>query len=291
MDTQSYEYTEYGDVSMRFSTAGREGVTRPAAYSYSPEKPKLSFSSSNAHPDPHGLAYRESASRKVVASIAHEAPLVRPPYYSAAAAAPPLYHPSNTVRHDTAMAGAAVAAGLSNRGGAAASAGSSSRFDSSLGILTRKFTNLIHASIRYVPSDSHPGASYLSSCSLILSLITSHSLLHLSMINSGAVDLNEAAVQLNVQKRRIYDITNVLEGIGLIEKRSKNVIAWKQDTDSLPKHNNKKSGFDNGESAITSDRARIKEELARLSTEDLALDVSWLDVAISVFILLNFFAD
>jgi hypothetical protein len=109
------------------------------------------------------------------------------------------------------------------------------------------------------------------------------------MINSGAVDLNEAAVQLNVQKRRIYDITNVLEGIGLIEKRSKNVIAWKQDTDSLPKHNNKKSGFDNGESAITSDRARIKEELARLSTEDLALDVSWLDVAISVFILLYFF--
>lgn len=29
------------------------------------------------------------------------------------------------------------------------------------------------------------------------------------------------------QKRRIYDITNVLEGIGLIEKRSKNVIQWK----------------------------------------------------------------
>ena len=29
------------------------------------------------------------------------------------------------------------------------------------------------------------------------------------------------------QKRRIYDITNVLEGIGLIEKRSKNSIVWK----------------------------------------------------------------
>ena len=29
------------------------------------------------------------------------------------------------------------------------------------------------------------------------------------------------------QKRRIYDITNVLEGIGLIEKRSKNSIEWK----------------------------------------------------------------
>lgn len=30
-----------------------------------------------------------------------------------------------------------------------------------------------------------------------------------------------------VQKRRIYDITNVLEGIGLIEKTSKNHISWK----------------------------------------------------------------
>lgn len=33
---------------------------------------------------------------------------------------------------------------------------------------------------------------------------------------------------LNVkQKRRIYDITNVLEGIGLIEKKSKNSIQWR----------------------------------------------------------------
>jgi len=30
-----------------------------------------------------------------------------------------------------------------------------------------------------------------------------------------------------VQKRRIYDITNVLEGIGLIEKKLKNRIQWK----------------------------------------------------------------
>lgn len=44
----------------------------------------------------------------------------------------------------------------------------------------------------------------------------------------GRCDLNTAAEALNVrQKRRIYDITNVLEGIGLIEKRSKNMIQWK----------------------------------------------------------------
>lgn len=68
---------------------------------------------------------------------------------------------------------------------------SSTRFDNSLGILTKRFVSLLqHA----------PG---------------------------GLLDLNAAAERLNVQKRRIYDITNVLEGIGLIEKKAKNQIEWK----------------------------------------------------------------
>ncbi|KAI8905363.1 E2F/DP family winged-helix DNA-binding domain-containing protein [Powellomyces hirtus] len=66
-----------------------------------------------------------------------------------------------------------------------------SRFDSSLGILTKKFIDA------------------LRQCS------------------NGTLDLNQAASQLNVQKRRIYDITNVLEGINLIEKTTKNHIRWK----------------------------------------------------------------
>ncbi|KAF6159003.1 hypothetical protein GIB67_042084 [Kingdonia uniflora] len=66
-----------------------------------------------------------------------------------------------------------------------------SRYDSSLGLLTKKFINLIkHA-------------------------------------EDGILDLNQAADTLEVQKRRIYDITNVLEGIGLIEKKLKNRIRWK----------------------------------------------------------------
>lgn len=39
--------------------------------------------------------------------------------------------------------------------------------------------------------------------------------------------MNESAQRLQVPKRRIYDITNVLEGVGMIEKRSKNTVAWK----------------------------------------------------------------
>ena len=40
------------------------------------------------------------------------------------------------------------------------------------------------------------------------------------------LDLNVAVKTLRVQKRRIYDITNVLEGIGLIKKGGKNYIRW-----------------------------------------------------------------
>lgn len=65
------------------------------------------------------------------------------------------------------------------------------RYDNSLGLLTKKFINLIkHA-------------------------------------ENGVLNLNKAADTLEVQKRRIYDITNVLEGIGLIEKKLKNQIHWK----------------------------------------------------------------
>lgn len=69
----------------------------------------------------------------------------------------------------------------------------SSRYDSSLGLLTKKFVELLQG--QHERGDS--------------------------------LDLNQAAVKLSVQKRRIYDITNVLEGIGLIEKKSKNNIAWR----------------------------------------------------------------
>ena len=41
-----------------------------------------------------------------------------------------------------------------------------------------------------------------------------------------SLDLNAAVKELGVKKRRIYDITNVLEGVGLIEKRTRNHIAW-----------------------------------------------------------------
>ncbi|KAM9785716.1 transcription factor E2F1 [Neosynchiropus ocellatus] len=59
-----------------------------------------------------------------------------------------------------------------------------------------------------------------------LNLTTKRFLDLLAKSLDGVVDLNWAAQVLNVQKRRIYDITNVLEGIQLISKKSKNNIQW-----------------------------------------------------------------
>nr|XP_023698232.1 transcription factor E2F2 isoform X2 [Paramormyrops kingsleyae] len=64
------------------------------------------------------------------------------------------------------------------------------RYDTSLGLLTKKFVGLLSES------------------------------------SDGVLDLNWATEVLEVQKRRIYDITNVLEGVQLIRKKSKNNIQW-----------------------------------------------------------------
>lgn len=74
---------------------------------------------------------------------------------------------------------------------------SKSRYDTSLGLLTKKFFQILRSA------------------------------------EDGVVDLNHATIVLQVQKRRLYDITNVLEGIGLIEKESKNKIRVTADSAEL----------------------------------------------------------
>ncbi|GAA0152916.1 general transcription factor [Lithospermum erythrorhizon] len=96
------------------------------------------------------------------------------------------------------------------------------RYDSSLGLLTKKFVNLIkHA-------------------------------------EGGVLDLNKAVDTLEVQKRRIYDITNVLEGIGLIEKKLKNVIQWKGEGISRP------GEIDDSVTSLQADIDNLAMEEARL---------------------------
>ncbi|KAL3989980.1 E2F/DP winged-helix DNA-binding domain family protein [Acanthocheilonema viteae] len=73
----------------------------------------------------------------------------------------------------------------------------------------------------------------------------------------GLLNLNEAAMRLGVQKRRLYDITNVLEGIDMIEKMGKNSIRWK-------------SNDEIGSRGI--EAQRLKEEIKSLDKYEQSLD-------------------
>jgi transcription factor E2F3 len=74
------------------------------------------------------------------------------------------------------------------------------------------------------------------------------------------LDLNKAAETLEVQKRRIYDITNVLEGIDLIEKPFKNRILWKG-VDACP-------GDEDADVSVL----QLQAEIENLALEEQALD-------------------
>ncbi|XP_054164497.1 transcription factor E2F5-like [Oppia nitens] len=99
-----------------------------------------------------------------------------------------------------------------------------------------------------------------------LGLLTTRFVSLLQDAKDGVLDLKMAADTLAVrQKRRIYDITNVLEGIGLIEKKSKNSIQW---LGAGPGCNTRE---------ITDKLLALKEELVELDDKEMELDqhFSW----------------
>ena len=101
------------------------------------------------------------------------------------------------------------------------------RYDTSLGLLTKKFVGL------------------------------------LTSAPDGVLDLNKAAEILDVQKRRIYDITNVLEGINLIVKKSKNNIQWQGSKNSIASKNS---------SAPSAKHVDLHSDLADLQAQEARLD-------------------
>ncbi|NXP45444.1 E2F6 factor, partial [Heliornis fulica] len=108
------------------------------------------------------------------------------------------------------------------------------RFDASLVYLTRKFMDLVKTA------------------------------------PDGVLDLNEVAKTLGVRKRRVYDITNVLDGIHLVKKRSKNLIQW--------------VGSTIGQVVEKSSEEQIlKDELSDLSAMEEALDELIKDCAHQLF--------
>lgn len=95
-----------------------------------------------------------------------------------------------------------------------------------------------------------------------LGILTTKFVTLLQEAKGGVLDLKTAAETLAVpQKRRIYDITNVLEGIGLIEKNSKNLIRWKGNG----------PGDDNGAN-FAEKLSVIRQELSELEEHEKMID-------------------
>ncbi|XP_030054716.1 transcription factor E2F6 [Microcaecilia unicolor] len=113
------------------------------------------------------------------------------------------------------------------------------RFDASLVYLTRKFMDLVKAA------------------------------------PDGVLDLNDVARTLGVRKRRVYDITNVLDGIHLLQKRSKNLIQWLAPMElcggTEPVSAARVSSINQVKRKVP-EQQKLKDELADLSAMEQALD-------------------
>lgn len=113
------------------------------------------------------------------------------------------------------------------------------RHDNSLSVLTRKFIQLIRSSPNYI------------------------------------VDLNDAVKELKVQKRRIYDITNVLEGIKYIQKVLKNKIKWVGKTEDFDNYEEiemllkEREALANEEREILKWTKNLQDMLADLAAEEI----------------------
>ncbi|XP_021944675.1 transcription factor E2F6 [Folsomia candida] len=121
---------------------------------------------------------------------------------------------------------------------------------------------------RKLDLDSHPSSTTNSSkktrIDSSLSALTKR-FVTLIPEGGGSLDLNSAAKSLQVQKRRIYDITNVLEGIGVLTKKSKNNIQWSDKLSTPTTH----------PSTRASELRRLQESISVLEQHEDKLD-NWL---------------
>lgn len=97
-----------------------------------------------------------------------------------------------------------------------------------------------------------------------LGVLTRRFIQHLNDAGGASLDLNAAAESLQVPKRRIYDITNVLEGVGLIEKVSKSNIQWCKGAAGL-------MGSGAGDPATEEEMSSLKSDIAALKVGAWAL--------------------
>jgi hypothetical protein len=96
---------------------------------------------------------------------------------------------------------------------------------------------------------------------------------YLQAHTDSEVDLNAVEQALHASKRRLYDVTNVLAGAGLIERQGKALVKWigRKPRDSVPVESARKRK----EAALEAMTASVDRALADLMSSERFQDCGW----------------
>uniref|UniRef100_A0A0K0EJ63 E2F_TDP domain-containing protein n=1 Tax=Strongyloides stercoralis TaxID=6248 RepID=A0A0K0EJ63_STRER len=98
--------------------------------------------------------------------------------------------------------------------------------------------------------------------------LTKNFIQYLQSSKSNVIDINVALEQLQVKrKRKIYDIINILENVGLIEKKSSNLVQWKGGT--WPPKNGQKLDL---KSPDKNEVIKLQNDISKLNKKEKELD-------------------
>mmetsp|Transcript_16667 Transcript_16667/g.45796 ORF Transcript_16667/g.45796 Transcript_16667/m.45796 type:complete len:450 (-) Transcript_16667:617-1966(-) len=88
-------------------------------------------------------------------------------------------------------------------------------------------TSMVTPTPKKLKVDGNAGSAAYSRKKKSLGVLAENFINHYSRYPPGAVVIvDHAAVDLGVERRRIYDVVNILESVNLVEKKQKNTYSW-----------------------------------------------------------------
>ena len=102
-----------------------------------------------------------------------------------------------------------------------------------------------------------------------LGQLTKNFINYIKKTGNKSININDLVNELSVKKRRIYDITNVLQGIGYLQKSGKNEIVW---TKTIDNKNKTKKKLINKSRVINSNNSKQKSNIKKLEQEKVKLE-------------------
>ena len=100
-----------------------------------------------------------------------------------------------------------------------------------------------------------------------LGQLTKNFINYIKTTGKKSININDLVNELSVKKRRIYDITNVLQGIGYLQKSGKNEIIWTKTVKNKKNTKKKIEKLKNNCNLQKSNIEQLEQENARLDEE------------------------